>query len=365
MLFLAAPGTVSGFEIVPEVQAMQQIISRLWPQIAVCLVLLWPAQPALAVVVPDLYSATATAIDRSQEERVEAFRNALATVLVKVSGDRQVTSNPATVDLLDNAQGYLQQYRYTESGDIWAAFDGESLERAMRNIGLPVWGRDRPAVLLWLAVDWGGGRRGIVTADQDTQLRASIQRVADSRGMPIVFPLFDSEDRDLMSFSDLWGGFSEKIDAASARYAPGAVLVGRASRGSGSRLFVRWQLDFGGIRESWEGGLSPGLHQAASLLAQRFATRAGSSSASTVLAVSGIDSFADYAEVSAYLEKLSVVSAISVQQVAADTVLFGVQLQGDPAQLFRILDLNATVVPYEPELDSRLADGAVYYRFAR
>ncbi len=344
--------------------SLQQIILRQWPQIAATAVLVLSGA-AGAVPVPEIYSAAVAVADQSEEERLLGFRDALAAVIVKVSGSRDSINETGAAELLELAPALIQQYRYTASDELWAAFDSDSVDRAMRDAGLAVWGSNRPPVLLWLAVDWGGGRRGVVSADQDTELRQAIENVAASRGLPLILPLFDSTDRALMSFSDLWGGFSDKIAAASSRYSPGATLVGRASRGAGSRLFVRWELSMGGTSETWQGGLSAGLHRAADRLGERFASRGYATSSIVRIAVSGIGSLSDYARVSSYLEKLSVVRRLSVDRLAGDTVVYAVELQADPAQLSRILEFNEVLRPHEPTADQRLLADATHYRYGR
>lgn len=300
---------------------------------------------APAVEVADLYAAAIAVPDRDEETRLAAFRDALAAVMVKVSGNRRIAGEPAAFEVLEQAPLFVQQYRYTDEDELWAGFDGAALERVMRGAGLPVWGRDRPGVLLWLAVDWGGGSRGVVSAADDNELRRAIEAVAASRGLPLVLPLFDSTDREQMTFSDLWGGFTDKIDAASARYGAAVRLIGRASRGAGSRLFVRWELDLGGVVETWQGGLSDGLHRAADEIAARFAARGSGLATRTLIAVSGIGSLADYGRASSYLEGLSIVSGLAVDRVTADTVVFGLELRGDPGQLVRVVDLGRVLEP--------------------
>ncbi|NNM20365.1 MAG: DUF2066 domain-containing protein [Gammaproteobacteria bacterium] len=298
-----------------------------------------------AAPVPDLYTATVPVPDRSEEAREQAFRDGLAAVLVKVTGDRGVAGSPATLELLEQARALLQQYRYVEDSKMYTAFDGAAVERLARNAGLPVWGNDRPPLLTWLAVDWGSGSRGLITAGEETNLRRSIERVASSRGLVLVWPLFDSTDRAAMSFSDLWGGFSEKIKAASLRYDAAGVLVGRASRGSGSRLNVRWSLDMGGLQEEWRGGLSAGIHRVADQLGKRFAASDLGLAGGTAIAVSGLHSLRDYARVSDYLDGLSLVRHVGVRRIAGDTVVYDLQLQGDPARLPRVIDLNDLLQP--------------------
>lgn len=300
---------------------------------------------ATAATVPDLYAAEVAVLDRTEEVREMAFQDCLATVLIKVTGDRQIISNPDIVELLGMAPSLVAQYRYTADGTLWASFDGNALERMLREAGLPVWGSDRPSLLMWLAVDWGGGSRGLITADEETDLRASIERTASSRGLPIIWPLFDSTDRAEMSFSDLWGGFSENIEAASARYNPGGVLVGRASQGSNSRLNVRWTLEVGDMTEEWRGGLSAGIHQVADRLARRFAIRDQGAIGGLTIAVTGLGSLADYGRVYDYLSGLSLVSHIRVARVADSTVMFNLELLGDAGRLPRIVDLSNILQP--------------------
>ncbi len=316
--------------------------------IALALCLVW-SQGVPAVPVAGLYSAEVPVVDRSEENRELAYRDCLAAVLVKVTGDRTAAGSSEALDLLDLAPVLLQQYRYTAEDTLWAAFDGAAVERAVRAAGLPVWGRDRPEILTWLAVDWGSGSRGLITAAEETDLRRSIERVAESRGLPLVWPLFDSTDRAVMSFSDLWGGFTDKIDTASARYGTPAVLVGRASRGGGSRLSVRWTLEMGDLREEWRGGLSAGIHRVADRLGSRFAVRGLATGDSTAVAVTGLGSLEDYAKVSAYLEKLALVERVGISRVAGDTVVFELRLQGDPARLSRIIGLNNFLQPLAPD----------------
>lgn len=339
---------------------MITLLRRRWLVAVMCCLPVW----ADAAIVPDLYAAAVPVPDRTEEARLVAYRAALAAVLVKVSGQRLIAGEPAAFDVLEQAPWLIQQYRYTDDGELWAGFDGRAVESAMRAAGLPVWGQDRPAVLLWLAVDWGGGGRGIVTATDDTELRRAIERVAASRGLPLVLPLFDSADRELMSFSDLWGGFTTKVRDASARYQADAVLVGRANRNAGSRLSVRWNLDLGGADEQWQGGLSDGIHRAADQIASRFAVRGATDSTQTLVAVSGIRSLDDYGRASAYLRSVSLVRDVGVQRVTGHMVLFALQLLGDPNQFVRIVDGGRVLVPNNGEPLPGGVEALQHYRLA-
>src|SRR5690606_12687559 len=121
------------------------------------------------------------------------------------------------------------------------------------------WGADRPLTLVWIAVDWGQGEREIVASDdldraaaearsidRNRLLRERIQDVALERGLPIAFPLLDAEELELVSFSDIWGGFNDRLLEASRRYGADSILVGRVRADTAERN--RWSYFFGGER---------------------------------------------------------------------------------------------------------------------
>ncbi|MBT8131025.1 MAG: DUF2066 domain-containing protein [Gammaproteobacteria bacterium] len=90
-----------------------------------------------AANVPGLYSATVPVADRSEEARLQAYQDSLAAVLVKVTGDRNISSDPEFLPLLETAPVLLQQYRYTADDELWAAFDGPRSSRCCVIKGCP------------------------------------------------------------------------------------------------------------------------------------------------------------------------------------------------------------------------------------
>ena len=105
---------------------------------------------------------------------------------------------------MKQAQNYLQQYRYTEvtiaeeteSGEIinsmetrlWVKFDEDNLNQALRRLSVPVWGRERPSTLVWLAVSDQAGRRLIGLEDGAEYVQPIDQR-AGPRGIALLHPL--------------------------------------------------------------------------------------------------------------------------------------------------------------------------------
>ena len=201
--------------------------------------------PAAAVEVPTLYTAEVPFNREAKNPRDDAYKLALAEVLLRVSGSELSANTAAIRELFPNPASYVMQFRPGANDSLWVSFDGQAIEQILRNAGQTVWGAERPLTLVWLAVDWGRGSREIIAADDpdrtagasrslnlNQRLRERIVKVAEQRGLPLVFPLLDSIDLQNVTFSDIWGGFDERIVAASGRLiraqriSPGSSIFG-------------------------------------------------------------------------------------------------------------------------------------------
>lgn len=315
--------------------------TSVWP-----VVLVWTA--GQAAVVERLYEAEVQVEERSREALQAGFQEALREVLVRVTGRRAVAGDPDVAEMIEQADRLVQGWGYIEDDNLRVEFDRAALERALTAYGQPVWGRERPLTLFWLAVDNGLGDRFLlgVTDEGDAKSRDLLLGVAEERGIPIVFPLLDAEDLQTMSFSDLWGGFDQTILTASERYGADAVLVGRARRLTNSAYRVRWSLYYGDAVQHWEGGLQDGIETAADAYARDFATAGVQISREIFVSVAGIELLNDYARVLTYLENLTLVKTVAVDRVNRDTVVYRVLALADEERLNRAIGLGG---PLEPD----------------
>lgn len=314
-----------------------------WPALAVALALCLLGGPAGAARVDGLYDAE---VD-FEGDRAEGFRAALGMVLVRVTGRRDITARPEVEPLLGNAADYAQQFRQPAPNRLWVSFDGAALEQELARLNQPVWGAERPSTLLWIAVDAGGGKRFVVASgdefDEEAALRTEVLEAARSRGLPMVFPLMDAEDRAQASFSEVWGGFEDSIRAASVRYGVDAVLVGRMTTGDADR--ARWMLYTADTSERWTGDVSDGIGRLADLFAARFAVVSSGETRTVRLAVAGLGSIEDYGRVSSFLGSLTAIEALGVETVEGDEIVFRVELRGEPETLDEAVRLGGLLKP--------------------
>ena len=330
---------------------------------------------ASAESVGNLYEAETPVLGQGAEARAKGIRDAFAGVLVKVSGDRGLLDDPDLAPLLNKASGFVQQYRYksleippdsaaAEAPDrlLWARFDPRAVNRQLRESGIPVWGETRPSMLVWLGQE-EGARRNLVSPERETGLKKSLSQVADSRGLPLVWPLMDIEDRNAIQVSDLWGGFEENIRRASDRYLPDVILVGRLSyRGRSSWrgewiLYLpdkinRWQT----LADTKQALAREGLEQAVDALAMRFAPQQVSQGVVNLrLRVHGLSRLADYVLVQEYLRSLAMIEQVDLLSAGPEKVNFLLRVHGNREALVRGIQLGAVLDPVvfqeEPDPD--------------
>ncbi len=340
---------------------------RLHRALLCCLCLLVFDQAALAARLDNLFQAEAPASGRDRVARQEALKQALTTVLVRITGDVGIAENGQARTLLREPGRFVAQYRFNETPAenpdeapelrLWAQFDEVALTRALRKLGLPYWGRDRPDVLVWLAVD-DNGKRFLVSDTSQNPLADVLRDAAQQDGLPVNLPLLDLEDQRAVSFPDLWGGFLGPVQKASERYRPQVVLIGRVAR-SGNGWSGQWTLLGAGTSHNWtvrgetaEEAVQKGLSGAASLLASRYAVVATADQSSRQLSVLGINRLQDYARVEGYLASLSPVEQVQVAMVKGDEVQFSLQLNTGEQNLVRLIRLGRVLEPLQTEPDA-------------
>lgn len=317
--------------------------------------------PAPAADVEGLYEARVPVESQNAEARSKAVGEALVEVLIKLTGQQDVGANPALQDALQGATRYVQQFRYVAAEppavgqQLAVRFDPAALSELLSKEKLPLWGRARPATLLWLAVEQRG-RRELIGANSDDRLREAVMSQAQRRGLPVRLPLLDLTDRGNLSASDVWGGFEGTIKQASARYETEAVLVGRVYAGRGGRWQGRWSLlQEGAQREHWEAdgdsveaAVNSGLDRAVELLARRFAQgfEAGREEG-LLVEVQDVKGLEAYARAMTHLESLSPVHSVRPAALGRSAVTFRLDIRGGREAVLQAMRLGRTVVPVE------------------
>ena len=334
--------------------------ARRWGLIACIGVLAWSsARPAAAVTVQGLYEANVPMAERSESAQASAFQDAMRQVLVRVTGRRDAGEDPALAPLVNDARRYVQQFRVVGGNQFVAGFDGERVERAVVDAGQPLWGHERPATLVVLAVGEASGR-SVLTTSSTGELKQAVQRGAQLRGLPILWP---EAARPIIA-AQFAGESAQSLREIGARYGADAVLAGvSAAPGAGSA--IRWTLVQGEETNQWRGTAEEGPHGAADWFARAFAAGSDSSGdgAAVAITVSGVSDLRAYASVTEYLQSLTLVQALAVDEVAGDNVVYRARVRGGAERLARAISLGGRLEPQSPEASNGDVGGALAYRY--
>lgn len=303
----------------------------------------------------DLFNSEILVINQSAEVRKEASKNALGDIFVRLSGTTSVLQNPAIKSALNNASQYVYEYGYqstdktlTIAGTEYPAnrlqlkFTPEPLEGLLRENQLPIWLGSRPSVLTWIVVN--NSRQNYLSASRSLgkRYRAS----ANKRGIPILLPILDLEDRNALPISRLSAMDEGRVRVASQRYPHDAILAGRidarGNKSSGTfRVFHQGQEHYFTAEAKTTSRLMDTIvDELAQLFADKYAVVSANSQQELILNIQNIQTFADYTQVMSYLENLTITDQVQLQSVDAETLEFKIMLAGREEQLLNILSLD-------------------------
>ncbi|MDH5395949.1 MAG: DUF2066 domain-containing protein [Gammaproteobacteria bacterium] len=306
-----------------------------------------PISRVNADVVNHLYEAELPVQTQSREERALVVREALKEIMVRVSGRNSASALALDETLVPSPTRFVQQFRYQKYGPnevipvapdgakpythkLWLLFSEEVLVSFLRQQALPVWGKTRPATLLWLVVD-DQKQRILIGNNTPHPGRTYIEQHAHERGLPFRLPLLDLADQSKLQVTDVWGNFEDTILDASKRYQTESTLVGRVYLNFNKTWHTRWTLYSAGQRQDWEvnnsmtldEAVKEGLSLTAEALSVRFAqVNTAETNAMLSLQVKNITNLKAYNQVVDYLQNLSMVSEVQAYQVNKDNVIF-------------------------------------------
>jgi len=307
-----------------------------------------------AIIVPRVVGSGPAQRVRGQDETV---RFAMTQLLTRVTGRRDAAFEPALGGLIEQARDFVEQIGPVDRDNLIVRFNATNVENALVRLDQPVWGPERPLTLVWIAVDAGLGQRELLSAQSQIEgalpqselterldgIRDELAQIADERGLLLALPLQDIEDLTALSFADVWGGFNDRIERASRRYAPDDVLVGQL-RLTSFGPSARWTLLRDGRQIAVPGQtLREGLDGLADLYAAEFSTLGRASTA--IVTIDGIDSLEAYGRVMRYLESLSVLEAVAPDAIEQGSLRVRVEVRGGESALRRVFGLSELLAP--------------------
>lgn len=303
---------------------------------------------------PDLHTVRVPLENRDDLD--PALARAMRQMLVRATGLRRPEESPGVLEALNDPESFVQQYLFESDPDLGLTvkFDEAAVAGIVERLELGWWSRIRPLVILWLAVEDEQGRKSYV--DSAFPAAEVIDETARERGLPVLLPLFDIQDRIALPVSTLWGGFPEPIRRASDRYAADAILAGRAYQDHMGRWRARWTLirdtddEFRTSGEHLETVVSEGIHRLADRFAEQFARRGEAAvPVRAPITITGVEQLEDYARVLRYFASLDVVEEVQVVRIEGSHVRLVLRTKGGFPALTELIAFGRTLVPETEE----------------
>lgn len=345
---------------------------------------------AFAVNVSDLYRVSVAVEDQGDANRKLGIQWAFQQLLIKVSGNQKVLTNPTLIEASQNAERYMQGFSYQQDGFdeqiyLQAWFSKALVVPLIKRAQAPIWGENRPLLLNWLAIEptesMDIGRfdvarlirhaqgladltaeentpvnkarvvRGerLLVSSQNIQLQKRFSRAFSERGLPIVWPMADLEDQDSLPLNQLWWLSTETIRSASKRYEADAVLAGKLNQDSNGLWQYEGILLHGSEKrsivaesDSPMGALTLATGDVGQYFASQFAIKSDPMNGRSGIRVlvKKVNSFTDYSKILEYFKNITGVRLVEVAQVDRDNLELYLSLEGSWNKVQRIISLD-------------------------
>jgi len=368
-----------------------------------------PWQSLTALQVTGLYSHRIAVSNESETERTRAFKEALAAVIVKVTGTERWLLDPIIERALNNAQGFVEAISYSsetvalpppvepvaapepvtndplvaaapapppaattrEQRYVNVTFASSLINELLTGASVPIWDSNRPSVLVWMVMQDVTGERRLLTAERDPEIVELIKRFGVERGVPVIFPVLDFEDRRSLPVESLWGLDEVAISAASQRYGADTILSGRLLFTAGGELVGLWQFIFqnqatvfDGFDADLQAYLYSPLDRITNQLANYFAIVPAATDQNYVrLRVEGIDDLQAYSSLLTYVRTLGLVRSVATAQLDGTQLELELGLQGDAQQLLELIALDRDLLPIASSQGNSAT--VLHYRWTR
>jgi uncharacterized protein len=307
--------------------------------------------------------------------RDAAIRQALSQVLVKLSGTEAVLTEALGRQLLAQSARYMRQFRYlslaTPDGDktnwLEASFDAR-LIATLQDSGASFWPLQRQPVLVWLLERSVSGSLRVIV-DRQHPLLQPLEQAAWMRGLPLLLPLNDFDDKMVLSEQALWALEKVAIGQATARYELPAALIILASEHAIPAPLAdpqlpgsSWQLkSYYWEAERWEGLPTQGNSLDAQFLSviskvvaaqvsrTAWSVPVGSLGKPHYLLIQDVGRFASYEAVMQYLSRNSNLRNPQLVSATDNSLLIEAELPSGIESLNSVLTRDNLLVPQFPD----------------
>lgn len=308
-----------------------------------------------AATVDGLYEAIVPVDGYRSANSKQVLTEGMQQVLIKVTGNRDIADHPNIKQALSMPENYLIKYtqKIIETNDEMTQEDvgvktkqlvsvqNYSFERILdllKTSDIPVWGKQRPLTLAWIAIEFGPRNRVILNESDVTHFnnvyKDIITNEANKRGVPLAYPLQDLEEQISLSSAAIWAQFPDELRAASIRYGADIIIAGSLQAKDENTWHGRWQvigkdntIEFTTEAYQLTVAIQQGINWLADTLAKMYTTHLAAPTEWVKVKIEGVDSLADYNKLDKYLTSLSVVDDVKLLRIGKDSIDLAIQVK--------------------------------------
>ena len=307
---------------------------------------------SLAEEVAGLYSGLVPVADQTAESREAGVVDALAQVMIKLTGNSKIMQSLRIQPFLTNPNAYVAAVGFRSlpaedsSADIQTrlevSFARQAIDQLIRQAQLPILPSNRPKFLVWIIRDDALEGRGFIGehSNQQGSLQAqsvlrSFDQAMKARGMPYMLPSFDLEDQLSLSVNEAWSLRADLIDPASQRYQADGWIALRFYTTSTGEVRGAWLYKGADSRQlndfrsaAGEEFMAAAVDDLIDNLATTFTYVPQINTNELLVRINNVGSFSQYQLVLAQLKKLQVVDSLDLYAVEGDQLTLAVGVEG-------------------------------------
>lgn len=327
---------------------------------------LWITSPifSYAKTNSELYIANIPIQANNETNDNAAFSQGLREVLIRVGGNSKIVDAKNLQSAIAHAKDIVDEYRFLESPStssevpskpqlmMQIKYDPASVRRLLNMSNEPVWNTQRPMTLVWMAIETPEGKQ-LLGNDSKNDALTYLRSAANVRGLPILLPLLDLQDINLVSADQVWNSDMKVLTSASTRYGYNTLLIAQVKQLNPTAWQASWNAVVGKKTIAWQDSsdsldkvLNAGVNHLADKMAHHFA-KGGDTKGSVWLSlqVSGINSIEQLDEVKKYLVNLPPVNLVEANEIQPTEVKFQVKVNGGMQALTEALNGGTRLVP--------------------
>lgn len=336
---------------------------------------LFIGRPLFAEVVAHLYSAEVMVTGQSEKDRNLAMQQALAQVLIKLTGDEKILQTPEIKKITKQSTNYAQDFTYISREQtpgkmrLQVNFNPKAIDELLLQAKISRWSADRPMLLSWFVVRDNSGL-SLVDSEHRAALHSELKEALKQYGLPYVFPIMDISTLTQITPQMIWDGKQADLAQQVEAYHPDATLLiklsqdAKASEAWTAQANLHWgekNLQFEAKRATPELALKPLVAQVAWALAQAKVVETGTSTQQNVaLTVQAINDADTLQQMLTHLKKITADPEIDVLGVQSDTVQLSLAVSGGAAGLNNLLKHDILMVPVSATDASKNEDSLTY-----